>query len=183
MDIYVQWTKKRVDDAFLIDHIQWPMLVKRAEPEPGELGGLDDSPGWISSITVMGIVYHSDHYALQTIENNGILFIAWDDDEDDRGTSRIATETKFYPPKPDPALGGRINTDYIVTIYADSETLSRMTQMAERAPGEVAAMLDYSAFKEPADDMNTRHGVWCSDEKFAEHQALCTPRSWRLWIG
>ena len=182
MDIYVQDTRLNVVDDFSLDHTNWPALPKRDIPSTEELGGLDDSLGWINALTIMGITYHSDHYSIRDAQDGGILVVDWSDDPDDRGESRVATETIFYQPRPDPAVGNRINTHYVVKIYADPDTLGKMTPISARGDGHVIAMLDYSEFVEPADDSYTRHGVWCSDAKFAEHEDARTPRGWRLWI-
>ena len=182
MQIYVQDTRLTVADDFPVDHLGWPQLPKRSVPATGELGGGDNSLGWINALTVMGITYHSDHYCVRDNGDGGVLVTAWDDDTDDRGDGRVATESTYYQPAPDPVLGNRINTKYTVKIYADPITLGKMAPMSERGDSNVIAMLDYAEFSEPADDIYTRHGVWCSDDKFAELEAARTPHGWRLWI-
>jgi hypothetical protein len=182
MRIFIQWTQKLAREDIEFDHANWSSLPKRGLPVTGELGGADNLRGWINTLTVMGITYHSDHYCIRDNGDGGVLVIAWNDDPDDRGDGRTATETVYYRPASDPALGGRMNTKYSVKIYADPETLSKMTPISHRGDDHVIAMLNYSEFTEPKDDRNTRHGVWCSDSKFAEHEKIRTARGWRLWI-
>lgn len=182
MNIYVQWTQQNVVDAFGMDHTAWLTLAKRPVPKSGEKGGLDDIEGWIMALTVMGLTFSGDHYRV-TNGLDSILVIVWCDDPDD-GDQLIASESSIFAPGPDEALDSKYNTNIVTKVYADPITLEGLTFMFARSVrDEVIDLLPYSEFKVPADDMNTRHGIWVTDKHYEEHQAARTQHGWKDWIG
>ncbi len=83
MIIYIHHTKLNPQVAIEIDHTDWPLVEKRSVPVPGQLGGLDNTKGWIHSVNIQGHVFSADHYCITDIGGGAIRCITWHDDPDD----------------------------------------------------------------------------------------------------
>ena len=84
MRVLIQWALQGAKDWQEVDAADWPSLPFRPEPTSGELGGADDTPGWISALNVQGVTFRTwDHYAVEALPSGGVKVTTWNDDPED----------------------------------------------------------------------------------------------------
>lgn len=120
MKLLVQWATKHPQGWVELDSSEWHALPKKPLPVGGE--EIDDAPGWLSNICIQGMgAGAADHVAVEHL-GDSVRVTQWCDDPEDYGPSQFyARVLTFRPPKPDPELGGAVNTDIDSVIYAGWE--------------------------------------------------------------
>ena len=172
MKVLVQDARRNPRDWRQIEPLEWGLLPKRPVPATGELGGQNNQDGWVSELNVQGVHFNGfDHYAVEAVfigAEEGVKVTAWNDDPDDWPVGeRQARVWTFLPLAPDPTLGFAINTRQSQLVYAEGE---RFTQLEANVP-QNTSVRPWAEFVPPAESI-TRHGVWLTDEKFAEHRRV-----------
>ncbi len=71
----------------------------------------------------------------------------------------------------DPLWNGAIRPRHTKTRYAQADAAAALA-------GSPVPVLPWEDFTEPPD---TREGVWLTDEEYAAHRAIATPKGWREW--
>lgn len=181
MKTIVQWAARNPQDWIEIDSSLWATLPSRAEPTPGQLGGSNNQLGWINGLMVQGVVFNgADHYAVEDVViglDAGVRVTSWWDDPDDYPVGeRRARVWTILPLAPDPALGNAINTRQSQVVYAEG---ARFTNLEQNLP-QNTSVRPWSEFVPPSAAI-TRHGVWLTDAKYAEHVATRREWGWRHW--
>lgn len=172
MKVLVQWTRQDPTDWEEMDSSQWDDLPSRPIPMSGELGGQDDTPGWVYALNVQGVIFTGhDHYHVEDI-SGGCRVTVWDDDPDeDRPVPWVGQRWTFLDPAPDPRYGGAINTRQSIEYWHD-------------VPVEGAGSGGSHQTHAPIDfvpPVTGRHGIWVPDSKKIEHNARRSSRGWREW--
>lgn len=174
MKIYVQWAKAAAEDWFAWDvtnNQQVRNAAKKAVPNGSS--ALDNNPGWINAANCQGIEFSGyDHVAVEVVPGGGLRITGWEDDTEDFGDTRWATEWLLMPPAPDPALGGVVNTVQQRTIWATPDA-------AAWFPG--VTVLPWEQFVLPPANQ-TFHGIWLPQETFDAHRAVRSQHGWREWV-
>lgn len=168
MIVSVQWTLASPSDWVDIDLAAkgkgaraWLQLARKAEPTGGET--LDDEPGWLFDVVVQGVhLYGFDHVAGEPLDSDGLRFYGWNDDVTDPEASpyRWGEVWEFYPPAPDPAHGGQLNTQQRKTVFTEDEAERFTGQATTLGPVEVKP---WSQWVAPPENL-VRHGIWVHDE-------------------
>lgn len=173
MKLYIQWATANPGDWQPLDirtlkHIR--DLPRKPAPRGGET--IDNQPGWVNAINVQGIVFSGyDHIGVD-LSGDGLRIVGWQDDTEDFGDTRWATEWVLNKPAPDARLGGRINTVQARTIYATPDA-------AVWFPG--VQVRPWSEFNPPPVNQ-TLHGIWLPESQWQAHMGVLTPHGWREWI-
>ena len=185
MKALVQWTGRDPDDYleldFARDPLSWEELAKRDVPVPGQIGGLDNLPGYIMGVNVKGLTLNgADHYALRPVTvagESGLELTSWWDDPDDAPIGeRRARVWTVLDLAPDPNLGGAINTRQSQVVYAEGQ---RYMSLLARPP-QNTIVLPWADFDAP--NILARHGIWVPDSLHAQHVAARTLWGWRHWV-
>lgn len=172
MRIYLQWAKADPEDWFAVDVsriAQVRNLPRKGVPTATSV--LDNTAGWLCGLNCQGIDFSGwDHTAIEVV-GEGLRITGWQDDSDDWPVgTRHAVEWTLMPPAPDPAIGGRLNTVQSRRVWAEQD-------VAHYFP----SVLPWPEFVPPASNL-TVHGIWLTDQKFAEHVQLRTEHGWREWL-
>lgn len=174
MIIYLQWAMAVPQDWTAVNVTRDQQIrnaSKKAVPTGGEV--LDNNPGWLLGANCQGIQFGGyDHIAIQTLPGNGLRITGWQDDTVDFGDTRWATRWDLMPPAPDSNLGGVVNTVQTRTIWATPDA-------AVWFPDVV--VLPWADFIVPPANM-TFHGIWVTEQQYADHLSIRTPHGWREWI-
>lgn len=175
MKVYIQWAKAQAEDWQPLEvrsNQVIASLFKRGVPNANSR--VDNQAGWICGLNCQGIDFSGyDHVAIEVIPD-GLRITGWEDDSDDFGDTRWATEWTLRECKPDPRIGGRMNTDQSRRVFATPDA-------AEWFGGYGPDVLPWEDFALPPANL-TFHGVWLSDDDYAAHQAARTPHGWREWV-
>ena len=125
MKLLVQWATKHPLGWVELDSADWSALAKKPVPVGGE--EIDDEPGWLSNVCVQGQCTGSaDHVAVEHL-GDSVRVTSWlDDPEDYEPGEFFARVITFHPLKPDPALGGAINTDIESVMYAGPDLYEKL---------------------------------------------------------
>ena len=173
MRVYIQWAKVTPQDwlPYEISQSAHVMaLARRGVPTGGEQ--LDDREGWLCGLNCQGIDFSGyDHLAIEVVED-GLRITGWQDDTEDFGDTRWATEWTLRSCKPDPRIGGRVNTDQSRRVFATPDA-------AEWFPG--VPVLPWEQFVPPPANL-TFHGIWLPDALYQAHQAARSLHGWREWV-
>ena len=172
MKLLVQWTQSNPNDWVEIDSSEWASLPKRPEPKGGE--GIDDSPGWIYGVNVMGTVFiGNDHIAIEDINDTDIKVTTWSDDLDDY-SERNAMVTIFKPHGPSAIRRGAIVTNNSAVKYSEGKKYELLN-------GKNFPNLKYYDEFVPPDEKVTRHGIWIPDRLADQHDNIRARHGWREW--
>ena len=194
MKVLVQYARRNPRDLEEIDAAQWAGLAKRPVPQAGELGGQDNAPGWFANVMVQGITSNGyDHVAVESLPDGGVRFSMWNDDPVDWPGQRVAHVWTILPLAPDPTFGSgdrerlldSVRNDSGVTAEKRAEILDWYNDPAHWPMNTHQSQVIYAdnvaryagqdvrpwgEFVAPPEEV-TRHGVWMTDAKFAEHLA------------
>jgi len=120
MKLFVQWATRKARGWTEIDSSEWLVLAKKPLPVGGEK--IDNKPGWLNDVCVQGMCSGTaDHVAIEEI-GDAICLTLWNDDpEDYKPGEYFARVLTFHPLRPDPELGGAVNTHIESVIYAGWE--------------------------------------------------------------
>lgn len=175
MKLLIQWSLSHPQSWTEIDSSEWTALPKKPVPSGGEV--IDDEPGWIRDVCIQGITFSpSDHVAIETIGDN-VKVTSWCDDPNDYEPAKFyARVTVIHPVRPDPKLGGALNTHIETVLYAGKDELERLKNLNISD----AELKSWDKFVKPPENI-TRHGIWLDDKLFEKHAALAQPVSWREW--
>lgn len=172
MRVFVQWASATPADWKPIDIRNTKAvrnLPKRAAPIATD--AVDNLPGWICAINCQGITFSGyDHTAIEVV-GDSLKITGWNDDTEDFGDTRWATQWLLSPPAPDPLFGGQINTVQQRTIWATPDA-------ADWFGG--TATLPWEQFVKPPANM-TLHGIWLPDSLWRDHVTARTTHGWREW--
>lgn len=176
MKVYIQWAKSTPEDWVAVDLTRIAQVRNLPKkPVPTSSSVVDNTAGWLCGLNVQGIDFSGyDHTAVEIV-GSGLRITGWQDDTEDFGDTRWATEWTLMPPAPDPNIGGRINTVQTRRVFATPDA-------APWFGGYGPDVLPWEQFT-PPDTNLTVHGVWMSDELYAAHRAKRSFHGWREWIG
>lgn len=191
MKVYVQWAQATPGDWVLADTGNWPNRQTKADPI-GDVGFdllnnvvsigdvlLNNQAGWVFGINCQGVVFPpSDHFAVEPHVSGGAVVTRWDDDPYwyPNGDWKFADVWTFEPLAFDPKVG-TVNTRQSRVFYGD---LLWEQYWIDRE-GELPPFFRPLSFFEPPASAVTKHGIWLSDAKVAEHMAARGLRGWREW--
>ena len=189
MKVLYQWARRDPQPWQQVDSAAWASLPTRTEPNPGQLGGQNNVLGWVNDVCVQGLHFNgSDHVSVEDIVvglEPGVRVTSWwDDPVDYPPGERRGRVWTILPLAPDPNLGGAINTRMSQVVYAEGQ---RFTDLSA-APPQNTLVLPWADFVPPSAAI-TRHQVWLTDIKYAEH--LFATQSfrgdpmewgWRDWV-
>lgn len=180
MRVYLQWALAVPEDWESFDvtgNAQIRNAAKKAEPTGGET--LDQTPGWLVSANIQGVIVDGwDHVALeyekigqgQSAEDK-LTLTGWNDDPDDWPVGeRWASRWTFLPVNPDGT------TRQTQQFYAD-------------AGGEQHTWLSANNTILPFEDLpevpsrNVFHGIWVTDQSYADHRAMRTTHGYADWMA
>lgn len=185
MKVMIQWAKKTPDGWEQLDAKDWKHLPKKDKPKKGELGGQDDSKGWVRNVNVQGITCEGyDHVAIEPItigNDEGVKMTVWNDDPDDAHVDGFedwvnepqAIVWTIMPLASDPKLGMAINTRQSCKRYAQGERYNRLLAH----PPQNTTVRPWTDFVPPSEEI-TRHGVWLENEKHQEHLDKAPQHEW-----
>ncbi len=171
---YVQWTLPvpRDWERFLIEH--WQDLPKKPDPTGDEI--LDDQPGHVFCLNVMGMVFKGDHYSIRALDDGtgGVRVLCWSDDLEDFPVGRRhGLVWCGYPPE----IDSRIQeynpaTHCTLQLYMEDEILA-----IQRSRGLTEEVLAWQDFPIPPES-ETLHGLWVPNELALAHDDALTLRTW-----
>jgi hypothetical protein len=131
-------------------------------------------------LCVQGVHFVHDHCAVQNLPGGALRVISWNDDPEDYLSDEFYAQVwTFQPLRPDPALGGALNTDQQVIVYAAPAAMERFSAQGEVVNRELRP---WSEFTAPLPSF-CRHGVWLPDGLYAEHMDALQPVDWREWAS
>ena len=170
----------------------WAGLPKRPVPLPGELGGQDNTPGWIANVMVQGLTANGyDHVAVEALPADGVRLSMWNDDPVDWPGQRVAHIWTILPLAPDPTFGSgdrerllnSVRNEQGISEDRRAEVLAHLNDPANYPLNTRQSQVIYadnvaryagqdvrpwSEFVPPPEAV-TRHGVMLTNEKWAEH--------------
>ena len=176
MKCCLQWTQQNPTDWIELDSSAWESLAKRPVPDVGELGGVDDTPGWVFDLNIQGYQFAgADHYAVEDVGGGGVRVTVWNDDAGDILPDEFFAEVwTLMPLAADANLGGAINTVQSRVVYAAPTAFAKWTKY----PIENTTVKPWSEFVAP-DAAVTRHGIWATDVLAGTHEKAVTEQGWR----
>ena len=182
MKVLYQWAQRDPAGWQSIDATLWATLPSRDEPAPGQLGGQNNVLGWLANACVQGITCEGmDHVAIEAVTVGvevGVRLTIWNDDPDDYPLpERQGIVWTVLPLAADGNLGGAINTRQSCVRYCGGDRYARLSA----APPQNTTIRPWAEFIAPPAEI-TRHGVWLTDAKWAEHIAARTQWGWRHWV-
>lgn len=161
-----------VDSADFVNHPRAPL--------PDGALAVGHSRGWIQKMSIQGVGFSADHYAIEQVDTEIVRVITWNDDPVDYPAGkRFAQAWTFLPLAPDPKHGGAWNTRQSQIIYLDlgSEMHKAWTSSG---PIQNTEFRDWSEFVFP-DESIVRHGIWLPNELNEHHDKQFKQRGWREW--
>ena len=152
-------------------------LTRNPAPPSRHFDPALDEGAYIHAVMCQGVSLQSfDHYAIRP--GRTVRLLGWNDDPKD-WPQPWGVEWTFRTPKPDPKVGGQVNTDQSLTVYGRDEYLVGATTTA--GPVEHRPWSDWQA---PPPGL-TFHGIWTSDEDNERHiRAVAignAAHGWREW--
>jgi hypothetical protein len=164
-----QWAQRDPTDWQQVDSGLWSTLATRAEPGSGQIGGGNNVLGWVNDLVCQGLHFNgSDHLAVEDVlvglEAGVRITNWWDDPIDNPPPERRARVWTILPLAPDPNLGGAINTRQRQDVYCEGQRFLDLSA----SPPQNTTVLPWASFVPPAAAI-TRHQVWLTDAKYAEH--------------
>lgn len=167
---YVQWATRRLADFVKIEVAEWESTPPRRVPQLGD--DADDDPGWVNVLACQGVEFEADHYHVEA-DGDAVRITTWHDDPGDFTPDQFCARVWIFGPlRPDPAFGGRYNTDQTEIVYAGAAIIPTV------APAQNRFVLPWANF-EPPPAAATRHGIWLPDDVYAAGVTARTPRGWR----
>ena len=210
MKVLVQWTRRNPQDWQELDSSAWSGLAKLPDPTVGQLGGQDNTIGWIFGLNVQGIMMDgADHYAIEDLPDGGLRVSRWFDDPDNLslGESAHGQVWTFHPPAHDPFLHGRLIDKLRESFSARLQSSVVLNHRVVSQESEVVAadaintqqsvivytdqpdlhggwgeVRPWSQFPLPLEGI-TRHGIWVTDALARRHSDVRADRGWREWVA
>lgn len=172
MKIFVQDATNPKSAFQELDSTEWKNLPKKREPDGTET--VDDTKGWIQSLSVHGVTFKADHYAI--VENpsgfprGSIKVVMWNDDPQERTPEETyVREWIFQPMK---LVKGKWIPPQSIILYL-SDIMKQDWEGRGILPiinnGVSVPVKPYSEFV-PPDDSLIRHGVWVSEALNLEYE-------------
>ena len=163
-------------------------LTRAAEPPSRLFDPAQDEGAFVHAVMCQGVSLQTyDHYAIRP--GSVLRLYGWNDDEEDARDGRAWPEPdhapwgviwEFRKPKPDPAVGGRVNTVQRLTVYGADDFLA-----GETTTGGPVVHRPWSEWVDPPPGL-TFHGCWTDDETNDRHlRALArgnAAHGWREWL-
>jgi len=100
MKIFIQHATDPKTRPEQLDSSEWANLPKKREPDGTEV--IDSTKGWIQSLSVHGVTFKGDHYAI--LENTSgfaigsIKVVMWNDDPTDRTPDEMLARERVFQP-------------------------------------------------------------------------------------
>jgi len=173
MKIFVQYATDPVSRHEELDSSEWKNLPKKAEPIGPQV--IDSIKGWIQSISILGITFKADHYAIAEnpkgypIGSCTVTF--WNDSEpEDKNHAAIWYMQPLKLRKLE-GIPKYIPRPYEERYYSD-EMIERQTKdgtLPIFCAGREVKIHKFSDFVKP-DESITRHGVLISKELLAQYE-------------
>lgn len=186
MIVLIQWTTNPPQDWQSIDlgpsgraARAWRDLPNKPEPVGGEV--IDATPGWIFDVCIDGLLLGGyDHYAAEPLSNGGVRFFMWNDDPDDWTPDQYHADVwDIHPHRNDPKVGGKLNTNQVLTRYHGSNPPTGWLDPVQTTGGPVTYR-PWSQFVPPP-AANQRHGIWTPEPLNSQHYEVRRRPSWREW--
>lgn len=220
MKICIQWTKQNPTDWEEIDSSEWSLQPNKGDPtsqtsatvngqsivhqplrENQKLANdvvfnapkIDNEKGWIWKISVQGVEFTADHYAVEDITEtingkivNGCRVYIISDSPLFYGDDMFyATVWTFLPLAPDPKINNQYNTRQKQVKYAQPKMMELLEKMYPKGiitcSGAPVPFIPWDDFIYP-DSNIIRHGITVSAEKNNEHENSRTPRFYYEWV-
>ncbi len=172
MKIFVQHATDPISRPQELDSSDWARLLKKDVPDGTEV--IDTTKGWIQSLSVNGITFKGDHYAI--VENPSgfpigtIKVVFWNDDPQERTPDEVyAREWTFQPfvLRRGKWIPPQTQVIYISDIMKQSWEGSKILPIINN--GVRVPIKNYSEFVEPAAAL-VRHGVWLGTTLNADYE-------------
>ena len=165
MRLLVQWALSSPGDWEWVESHQWRSLPKKSNPILTNLP-IDHQKGWICRLNVQGIIWTSDHIAVEHITADEVKISAWDDSPSNTTKRAIVWIIK--------TLGKdqyqRWNTRQHRIIYAEDLTSSEWIGVPD--------VKSWNLWHEPEEAI-VRHGKLLSDDLWREHLKSTRVMGWR----
>jgi hypothetical protein len=191
--VRVQWATNPPHDWVEVDVTptgagaqRWRSLAMKALPDGSET--IDGSPGWLMCVEVDGVLFEGfDHVAADfggSGSNRFLRVYAWNDDtgdfDDPQSLGYAWGEVwGFHQHRPDPRVGGQVNTWQVKTVYAE-DLVDMGRFFPQSTTGGEVQLRPWSEFPTPSADL-VRHGVWLDESLWAAHYPARRPVDWRDW--
>lgn len=172
MKIFVQHATDPISRPEELESSEWKNLPKKREPNGTET--IDNTKGWIQSLSVNGVTFKGDHYAI--VENpsgfaaGSIKVVFWNDDPQERTPDEMfARDWIFQPFKLDKGkwVPPQSQIIYISDVMKQDWEGTKILPIINN--GVRVPVKNYSEFV-PPDDTLVRHGIWLGDTLHAEYE-------------
>lgn len=178
MKIGYQWAMAdgSISDWQWIDSRLWHTLPKKPLPVSGKgQETIDDKPGWVQAVNIMGMVEMADHIAIEHVHDTKVILHNFRvDPEDYHEDERIAHVTVFETLAQEfKRFGGAYNTRIRRIVYA-GDRVKRPWRDSE------AELRPFRQYRLPPGSI-TRHGVWMLDKQWRRHMNALSVKGWRTW--
>lgn len=176
MKVFIQWATDPKSSPEEIDSSQWASLAKKMDPT-GTRPMIDGTKGWIQSISVMGITFKADHYAISENPRGypvGSISVTFWNDSDPDIEKRHGAIWYFQALKLRDVDGIQkwIPNSWEERFYSD--TYLKEIVASGEAPifcnGREVKLHKYAEFIAP-DESITKHGVLLKDSLNEEFEA------------
>lgn len=175
MKIYVQWSLDTPETWREYDSSEWALLPAKPIPTGGEI--IDAGLGWITSISVQGINFTGDHFAVEDHVDFLDVFAWWDDPDDYPPEWQGGHRYRFYPPtvKENRWAEKYWDTNIEHELYGGTLMYDQWNRPIE---GSVTKRI--GEFIPPPINL-IRHGIWLPDDLYEAHSALQGPVGWHQY--
>ena len=172
MKIFIQWATDPKSSPEELDSSQWKNLPKRLEPDGTET--IDNTKGWIQSLSVHGVTFKGDHCAI--VENpqgfpvGSIKVIMWVDDQTDRIPDEMFARERVFQPmilRKGKWIPPQSEVIYITEVMKQDWEGRKILPIINN--GITVPVKPFSDFIHPEDSL-IRHGIWVSDNLNAEYE-------------
>lgn len=177
MRVCVQWSQATPGDWQEVDSADWHTLPELPPPD-GIDGVKDQRKGWVHRLSIQGVEFTAEHYAVEHISDEEIRVTVWNDSSLDHPSGeRFALVWTFKTLAPDLYFNGAINTRQTKVVYLDLG--GALNDRWGDVPIQDTEFKDWSEFVPP--DSIARHGILVSDDLNDQHNNSYTKRTWREW--
>lgn len=184
MKIWIQWAMANPQDYVMYDlGSNNPNVIRDIPSKPEPPGGqgtvtLDNTPGWVASINVQGVIFSGyEHYGMAYNRQSRTCTIgAWNDEVADNPDGPYMTAWSFEFPRNDPKLNS-INTVQSSALYVETGSGYAIWLDSHNIP-----WLPWEQ-RPTFNSLAVRHCPWLSDAQYQAHAENRNEHVWDEWIG